>query len=426
MSKVVQAFKGLSPKKKLILKYFLLWCICTAVIFIPFVPGRKSLVIKDDGFNECYPSMIYFANWVKQLFGGHFKMFDLLIGYGDDVIGNLSWFGLTDVLLLPFCFAPAGLLELSYSASIIFRLFLAGILFLFTVSEDVPDHAKLAGAMLYSFCPYVFTYTMIFLPFATPMVWIPVIVAGVKKMIDGRSRFSKRLFGGVFFLAILGFYYIYMAVIVFGTYLLLYLIVQWIKKKDVQTSVGNVLRVIGVVALAVGSAAVVLLPEILHFLKSPRTSSISLSFAGLLGIKGNIGDIDRLILFPRFDQIGINGMIYDIFKMPFISCVSLICFCYLIHHVKKIGRGLLLASAAVCGLAMFSDGISLLMNAFSMTYARYFVFIFFAVAYMTANVIPLLGKYWNGLDTLCTLVIMVIGIYFMATSGQRVNAVFVV
>ena len=199
--------------KNIVIKYILLWCLAAVVIFVPFFPGRKSLVIVGDGFNQCYPALAYLGNWYRALLHGKFQMYDFSIGFGDDVIGALSWYGMGDILILPFSLVPFKYIELSYTLSIVFRLFLAGLFFIKVFDDSIPDYAKLIGALAYSFCPFVFQYSFIFLVFATPMVWLPMIVAGLKDSYRNGGRFSKKLYFGLLFLSMCGFYFLYMTII---------------------------------------------------------------------------------------------------------------------------------------------------------------------------------------------------------------------
>ena len=184
---------------KLIMRYTILWIVCAIVVFYPLYSARKTLITADDGFNQYYPVFRYLRGWYKGIVTGDVKMFDLVIGLGDDVIGTLNYYGLGDILLIPFCLAPTSLLDISYTLSILFRLYLAGAVFLFLFNNEVPAYSRCTGAIIYSFCPYVFENALMFLNFATPLVWLPVITAGVKDILNGKKRFSKKLFfGGTF------------------------------------------------------------------------------------------------------------------------------------------------------------------------------------------------------------------------------------
>ena len=123
-------------RRNRIIKYTLIWVICAAIMFLPFLPGRKGLMIKDDGFNGYYPGMAFIGRWVKNILHGQFALYDFTLGYGDDVISTMNWGGLGDILLLPFCLVPESLLELSYTASILFRIYLAGLLFMLAVKKN--------------------------------------------------------------------------------------------------------------------------------------------------------------------------------------------------------------------------------------------------------------------------------------------------
>ncbi len=385
---------------KLLIKYLVVWVICAVIIFLPFFSGRKSLVIMDDGFNQCYPALKYLGDWYRDLLRGNFKMYDFSIGYGDDVIGSMSWYGFGDILLLPFCFAPASLLEVSYTLSILFRLFLAGMFFIFALKKDLPDYAKIVAAMMYSFCPYVFQYSFIFLFFATPMVWLPLIFSGYKDVVSGKKTFSKRMFLGVLFLSMCGFYFLYMTVVVFIVLLAVELLFG---NRD-----SKILRVIANASLGVLSSAVVLIPVVLHFLQSPRTSGISITLSGLLGFGQYNGLYERNPIFATFSQMNNNGGYYNVFNLPQVQILTIIGIVFFIHHRKEIHRNKVFLLAFILAFAMFSNGAALIMNSFSMIYFRHHFFIYFGLAYITAELLPLMHEKWNWLDTVFSLLFVTI------------------
>lgn len=380
---------------KLLIKYLVVWVVCAVIVFLPFFSGRKSLVIMDDGFNQCYPALKYLGDWYRDLLRGNFKMYDFSIGYGDGVIGSMSWYGFGDILLLPFCFAPASLLEVSYTLSILFRLFLAGMFFIFALKKDLPDYAKIVAAMMYSFCPYVFQYSFIFLIFATPMVWLPLIFSGYKDVVSGKKTFSKRMFLGVLFLSVCGFYFLYMTIIVFIALLVVELLFG---NRD-----NRILRVIINASLGVLSSAIVLIPVVLHFLQSPRTSGISITLAGLLGFGQYNGLYERNPIFATFSQMNNNGGYYNAFNLPQVQILTIIGIVFFIHHRKEIRRNKVFLLAFILVFAMFSNGAALIMNSFSMVYFRHHFFIYFGLAYITAELLPLMHEKWNWLDTAFSL-----------------------
>ena len=406
---------------KLILKYIVVWTVCATVIFLPLVSGRKSLVIMDDGFNQCYPALRYIGKWYEHFIHGDFKMFDFTIGYGDDVIGTLSWYGIGDILLIPFCFASENYLELSYSLSILFRLFLAGLFFLFAVKSELPDCAKILGAVMYSFCPYVFDYAFIFLIFATPMVWLPVIFSGFRDITIKKKMFSQKLFFGVMFLSMCGFYFLYMTIIVFFVLIILEIIFDMIRGYKFSKSISKCSTVFEVSLIGIASSAAVLVPVVLHFLQSPRTAGINVSLAGLMSFGKYINNSGKNGIFAFFSQINNNGISFNQFKLPLIQCLTCISFFFFIHHRKELHRDKMLVVIILNLIALFSDGVAQIMNSFSGIYFRYHFFIFFGFAFMTAELLPEIREKWDLVDTAIALLFVVTNIVMLFNSKAAGN-----
>ena len=72
----------------------------TAVItYSPFIVEKKSFIWASDGRYMNWPALIYIGNWLRELIANilngtiAFKMFDLNLGMGADVIGTLNFFG---------------------------------------------------------------------------------------------------------------------------------------------------------------------------------------------------------------------------------------------------------------------------------------------------------------------------------------------
>ena len=103
--------------------------------------------------------------------------------------------------------------------------------------------------------------------------------------------------------------------------------------------------------------------------------------------------------------------------------LSIICLFYLIHHHKAIKRYRLLFCSLIAVVAIFSNAIALVMNAFSYTYERYFVFIFFAIAYMTAELMPQLRDNWDIIDTAFACVWAIANIVTQVVTSKESNAI---
>lgn len=68
-----------------------------------------------------------------QCFFGHFTlpMFDFSIGMGEDILTTLNFYGMGDPLTLLSVFVPKQRMEMFYDFLVAFRMYLAGLTFIF-------------------------------------------------------------------------------------------------------------------------------------------------------------------------------------------------------------------------------------------------------------------------------------------------------
>ncbi len=82
--------------------YTIIFMIISLVAFSPVLIERRSLISTNDAFNQYYCVFCYIGRWIREGFSGGFKLYDTEIGYGESVIGALNYYGLGDILVMPF------------------------------------------------------------------------------------------------------------------------------------------------------------------------------------------------------------------------------------------------------------------------------------------------------------------------------------
>ena len=102
----------LSPRKKAWAAVALLTAaiaLLTGVLFGMFALQGSSIIFNDDDFAQHYPFLIAIGRWWRAFFADplHAPLFDFSLGFGEDFIGGLNYYGLGDPLtLLSALFAP--------------------------------------------------------------------------------------------------------------------------------------------------------------------------------------------------------------------------------------------------------------------------------------------------------------------------------
>ena len=255
-------------------KFFAVFVIALAVSYAAFFLRGKSFIIEGDGENQHYKALLYYARWIrtvaKNIFVNHrFEVptYSLGIGYGGDIITTLSYYVIGDPLTVFAAFVPDALMSRFYGFIIILRIMLSGCAFSaysFYRKKNASDISVLTASMMYTFCAYVLHSATRHPYFVVPMIWMPLLLMGIDKVIN-ENRHALFIIS-VAVAGLSNFYFFYMEVI----FVIIYAIYNVIGKckKPVLTLFG-LLRD-GVIGSFI--AAPILLPTILQILKDPRSS----------------------------------------------------------------------------------------------------------------------------------------------------------
>ncbi len=276
--------KTLKSKSRVLTNYWFLYTLvfmaAFAVTYIYFLLSRKSMVWNSDAKNQHLTSLIYLGVWIRDFFRNIFvnhtfsiPTYSFGLGYGGDIIQILHYYVVGDPLDLLSVFVPSGKTHLLYHVLIVVRLYLAGLAFsklCFYFDRERAKATVLAGALIYVFGGFALFAGSRHPYFINPMIYFPIIVVGVDKIIKKRAPIVYII--GVFLSAISNFYFFYMIVIFTVLYvaLKLFMLRRELKLKDFLFCL---LKFGGYAVFAVVMAAVILLPVILQVLGDPRGSA---------------------------------------------------------------------------------------------------------------------------------------------------------
>lgn len=263
---------NLKCKKQYFIIYTIVFTLLALLIYAPFLYYGKSMVFSGpegggDGISQHFTALAYFGRYLRTIFRNiviehrwEIPMWEMGIGYGSDIITTLNYYVLGDPFALLSVFFPVERTELLYNALIVLRLYFAGIAFSCYCRYSKQDEfATLIGSYIYVFCGYGLLAPILHPYFANPMIWFPLILLGVEKILD---RTGPRLYVGMMAVAALSnFYFFYMICIMVVIYTIFrYFMV--IKDRSFKTITSWVIRFVGYSVLAVGIAMVLLLPAI--------------------------------------------------------------------------------------------------------------------------------------------------------------------
>ena len=261
--------------------YYLIYtgCFLAAALFCYswFIVRGKSLIWQDDGWLQHFKALVYYGQYLRDIL--HHLIYDrelvipawdFTIGEGADVINTLHYYVIGDPIALLSVFVPTRYMHVFYSASCIFRLWLAGIVFSeLCFGTGLKNRvAVLGGALSYSLCYWGLLCAARHPYFLNPLIYFPLLILSIEKILRKERPYLFILTAAVS--AASNIYFFYMIALLAIVYALLRLALLY--RHDLKKGVGMLLYM-GVMALiGVCMAGVLLLPVIWMFLGDGRLS----------------------------------------------------------------------------------------------------------------------------------------------------------
>ena len=245
--------------------------ILTGALFGMFALRGSSIVFRDDDFAQHYPFLIAIGRWWRAFFADplHAPLFDFSLGFGEDFIGGLNYYGLGDPLTVLAALFPPERTYVCYRLLAALRIELAGLAFLaFCREHRVRWRGALPGAAAYAFTVYMVAWCALKHPmFANPCIHLPLMLLGAERRLKGKS--PAALIFAAAWSALCGFYFLYMNSLM----LLLYALARHFAlngRDSLRRLPGAFGRTLAAYLLGVGMAGAFLLPAALSFLESCR------------------------------------------------------------------------------------------------------------------------------------------------------------
>ena len=380
------------PRGRFYAAYTVLFAIVALAVFFPFIFNGRSFVFVDtsdggDGLVQHFNAFCYYGMWLRDIARNLLfehslvvPMWDMSIGYGQDVITTLSYYVIGD----PFSFLsvaiPRRFAEAGYCALIVLRMYCAGVAFcMFCRSRNLDTHGTLIGSIVYVFCFYALSSGVLHPYFLLPMIWLPLLLMGVDKILDDKSGLQYAL---VYALAgISNFYFFYMLTII----VLLYAIARYAKLYGsvfpVKRLLKHIARMLVYSLLGAGAAAVLLLPSMMGILSASRVN-VENYVPLLYGLHHYVRGI------PAFINGGYGSYTYLGFTV-----VGWVSTCLLILRYKQSrDHKFLVASFLVLMLFLGLPFVGHVFNGFGYVTNRWVWALAFLVAYIVAFMVPHLGE----------------------------------
>ena len=388
MSNAINIISEKLKKMNVYILFSFFFIIFSIIVFFPVWIRGDGLIAVGDSFNQNYPILKYLARFYQQLIPnllhGKFIMYDTSIGFGDDVIGSLSWFGLGDIFLIHAAFFPQKYMAYAYTFTILLRFYLSGITFIFYLQyKNISKKRAVLGALMYVFCGYALGNGLIFLPFSSVMVIFPLMVYGFEQIImrtDSR-KWSLVFIIAVFLQALDGFYFLYIDILFFVAYFFLMCIKWYRKKESTKKVIQNSALLFIHFAIGTSMAAVILIPVVVMYLQCARTGDSKLSFG-------------KIIRLPSEDElhVALSNLISPAASAyqsgAAFSIIVILFFVYMIRNFRrwKSSKTFLIYVIAIWGY--FFPTIGMVTNGFAYITSRWFYIMFFWITIVIIQEYP--------------------------------------
>lgn len=174
----------------------LAWFTCLFVLTVcamygPLLATGKTLIRVIDGLDQHYPFFLYIGRWmraaVRGLLGGSAPgVWDMNMGYGADMRTTLSAY-VTDPFNWLSVFVPTSLAESGFVATVVLRLWFAGVSFLSLARyREWSCGGSVIAALMYCTCAVTLNAPIESF-FVNPMITFPLVVRGMLHVMDGRT-----------------------------------------------------------------------------------------------------------------------------------------------------------------------------------------------------------------------------------------------
>jgi len=258
-------------KAKVFLIYTLLFAIIEGVLILIFKKYDKQFIWNADGLDQHIVNLKYFRELlVEFLKTGHFSTFTWNAGFGFGLFSNFAYYLFGDFFSYISVFFAENKIEFVYSLLVVVRMYFIGIAFLcYTRYKKIKDFPALIGSLIYTFCGYALFASIRHPYFSDALILFPFVMIGIEKAILGNKYIFYTIIIALTY--IVNFYFAYMISIVIAIYGII-LAIHTYKKDGAKKVIKVLLKTLLYSLLGISISAVILLPTIVSFMSSERSS----------------------------------------------------------------------------------------------------------------------------------------------------------
>ncbi|MBR5927594.1 MAG: YfhO family protein, partial [Spirochaetia bacterium] len=251
-------------------RFTLLFILLFLLVFCSYIyTGRTFVKGTEDGLRQHLVALTWYGNFLRTLLTGTVIQWDFNIGEGSDVFQTLSYYVIGDPFTLLAVFFPARLMYVCYTLISVLKMYCAGLAFMFlcrhfNVKSGV---GTLVAALSYTFSAWVIIHGTRHLYFINPMIYMPLIIVGIDRLLTGRRPVLFTV--AVAVAAISNLYFFYMIALLTAVYVLALLVTR--HGKDLKAIVCDICRLALYAVTGTMMAMVLVLPVLCFFFSDTRT-----------------------------------------------------------------------------------------------------------------------------------------------------------
>lgn len=273
-----------------VLAYTILYLILAGLLVLFFKLQNRSLVYHADAWRQHLRALAYYGKWLRgnlwHLLHDHSltpQAWSFGLGYGSDVLTTLHYYCIGEPLTALTVFVPERFIKYYFEFLILLRPYLAGLSFSayaeYTIGRKQlhgtgsgtttgsGSFPILCGALCYVFSGTVLYLGMLHPFFVTPMIYLPLLLLGVEKVL--RERKPRIFLVTVWLAALSNFYFFYMLALMTAVYAL----VRVIARTHGEQAIRRLLQLLGYATAGTMAAGAVLIPILVQFQSDPRNAT---------------------------------------------------------------------------------------------------------------------------------------------------------
>ena len=398
----------IDSKKKYYLVYtgVFLFFITLFTAYLKFY-GKSNINFASDGMNQHYRALLYYSNYLKEIFKNlitnhrlQVPLWDFTIGEGADIINVLHSDAIGDPITFLSVLVPEKYMPAYYMFNTYIRIYLAGIFFswlcFYTKKNDY--FVVLLGTLIYIFCFWSLQSITFHIYFLTPFMYLPLLILGIEKIVNDDNPCLLTI--AVFLASISWLYFFYMEALATAIYGVVRLFVKY--GRDFENIIYKLVYILFYAVLGILMASIVLLPMLSAYMSDSRMS-----------ISNSVSLFYPLFFYERLLTIFVSN------DSPYDLCLGFVSSCLLSLSLvlKEFKKNKTLTILNIIWIvSLLFPLLGKVWNGFSYVSQRWSFVIALPIAY---NFVEMWNEYKNNKKYLAGVLVVLFGLTFISAWSRN-------